>query len=57
MPETRGVPLEEMDTLFGGVNHKEAGRALEQEAFKAEVEHDEKDIEAQGVPAVPAVTK
>ncbi|KAF9870662.1 hypothetical protein CkaCkLH20_11764 [Colletotrichum karsti] len=28
LPETKKVPLEEMDTLFGGVNHVEKGAAI-----------------------------
>lgn len=28
VPETRGVPLEEMDVLFGGANHVNSGAEL-----------------------------
>lgn len=28
IPETKGIALEEMDTLFGGTNHVEAGAEL-----------------------------
>jgi hypothetical protein len=28
VPETKGVPLEEMDVLFGGTNHVNAGAEL-----------------------------
>lgn len=28
LPETKQIPLEEMDTLFGGVNHVEKGAAI-----------------------------
>lgn len=31
IPETKGVPLEEMDKLFGGVNHVQAGAEIIQE--------------------------
>lgn len=39
IPETKGVPLEEMDSLFGGVNHVQAGQEVlhegEEEAKEA----------------------
>lgn len=31
IPETKGVPLEEMDHLFGGASHVQGGRAIIQE--------------------------
>lgn len=31
IPETKGVPLEEMDKLFGGANHVQAGAEILQE--------------------------
>lgn len=31
IPETKGVPLEEMDKLFGGANHVRAGAEMIQE--------------------------
>lgn len=31
IPETKGVPLEEMDRLFGGTSHVQGGKAILQE--------------------------
>lgn len=31
IPETKGVPLEEMDRLFGGTSHVQGGRDIVQE--------------------------
>lgn len=38
IPETKKVPLEEMDTLFGGTSHVQRGAAMLQEQ-KLELEH------------------
>ncbi|WOO85423.1 putative quinate permease [Vanrija pseudolonga] len=35
LPETKGIPLEDMDKLFGGVSHREAGEALDNEKVEA----------------------
>ncbi|KAL1405610.1 hypothetical protein Q8F55_009249 [Vanrija albida] len=35
LPETKGIPLEDMDKLFGGVSHREAGEALNHEKIEA----------------------
>jgi len=32
IPETKGVKLEDMDTIFGGVNHADKGAALVHDA-------------------------
>lgn len=29
MPETKGIALEDIDRLFGGQSHREAGEAME----------------------------
>lgn len=38
IPETKGVPLEEMDKLFGGANHVQAGAEIMQEE-QAHLDH------------------
>lgn len=61
VPETRNVMLEEMDTLFGGVNHVEKGGAR----LDDEGGHAMSDQKAQGqhtgaediVPAQPVISK
>ncbi|CAE6389682.1 unnamed protein product [Rhizoctonia solani] len=38
LPETKGVALEDIDTLFGGQNHREAGERIEQNGEMEAVE-------------------
>lgn len=46
IPETKGVPLEEMDKLFGGASHVQGGRAiLQEEQTQLERDHDKPDSE------------
>lgn len=35
LPETKGIALEDMDKLFGGVSHREAGEALDRDKIEA----------------------
>jgi len=44
LPETKGRTLEEMDHLFGGVDHGAAGRAI---AAEKSAEGDKNPFEAQ----------
>jgi len=48
VPETKGVALEDIDRLFGGTSHREAGEAMDQNHEKGHVgefeENADKDI-------------
>lgn len=56
IPETKGVPLEEMDRLFGGASHVQGGRAIMQEE-QTQRDHDKPDSDQSsqrvGVSVIP----
>ncbi|KAG8701076.1 hypothetical protein FRC08_004300 [Ceratobasidium sp. 394] len=39
LPETKGIALEDIDTLFGGENHREAGERMEHAGVLEAVEN------------------
>ena len=45
VPETKGVALEDIDQLFGGTSHREAGEAMEQHDGKAQTGDFEENVE------------
>lgn len=57
IPETKKVPLEEMDTLFGGTSHVQGGAAMlhEQKLELQEIERDgERNEEVEHAATAPA---
>ncbi|KAK2602125.1 hypothetical protein N8I77_008684 [Diaporthe amygdali] len=59
IPETKGVPLEEMDRLFGGVSHVQGGAAMREDdatmehhrpASKGTTEHSGNHVEGSATP-------
>jgi hypothetical protein len=58
VPETKGVALEDIDQLFGGTSHREAGEAMEQHDDKAQTgEFDENVEKGDGVKNVVSSTQ
>lgn len=60
IPETKGVPLEEMDKLFGGANHVQAGAMMREDtdvtaehhrpASKGTTDHSGRHVEGSATP-------
>jgi len=53
IPETKKVPLEEMDTLFGGVSHVQGGAMILDVKRTEDVEHAKQVEQAEQVEQVP----